>query len=46
MLGENLERQDRVSGVGGRFRFTYAYGCFTLLYGRNQYSTVKQLSFN
>ena len=38
-------------GVGGkeaqaRRIYIYIYGLFMLLYGRNQYNIVKQLSFN
>ena len=46
MLCDNLKGQDgrRLEG-GSRGRgYMYTSGCFTLLYSRNQYNIVKQLS--
>ena len=42
-LCDNLEGWDRGSKGKGRM---YAYGWFTLMHGRNQCNTVKQLSSN
>ena len=48
VLYYNLEEWDRV-GVEERFKrrgHMYAYACFLLMYGRNQYNIVKKLSSN
>ena len=50
MLCDNLEGWDGVGdgkevcegGLGGRGHI-YAYGWFTLMYGKNQCNTIKQL---
>ena len=41
-----VERRREAQGGGGGHTDTYINGPFTLLYGRNQHSVVKQLSSN
>ena len=49
VLYDNLERRDGEEIRGGRFRRQgplYTCGWLMLMYGRNQYNLVKQLSSN
>jgi len=49
VLYDNLESRDGEENGGGQFRRQgplYTCGWFMLMYGRNQYNLVKQLSSN